>query len=114
MTNDLGFAHRRQNMAGQRHGGGLPRMETPGHVSAAGRALGLLLSRALSSRLPGLIIAWVAAGSSWILRQEVVDFQVLADERHTTPQSVRRLLRRESLEAAVADAIVLAKVTVNR
>jgi hypothetical protein len=51
-------------MAGERHSGGLPVGETPSHVSAAGRALGLLLSRALSSHLPIWIIGQVALTSS--------------------------------------------------
>jgi hypothetical protein len=44
--------------------GGLPVGETPSHVSAAGRALGLLLGRALSSHLSIWIIGQVALTSS--------------------------------------------------
>jgi hypothetical protein len=56
-------------MACKRHGGGRPSTEAPSHVSAAGQALGLLLSRALSSRLPVWIIGHRWLGSSVVILQ---------------------------------------------
>ena len=60
---------------------GPPVRETPGHVSAAGRALGLLLSRALSSRLPRFDYRPIGERvSSARLVQQVVDGEVLLDQ----------------------------------
>src|SRR4051812_48282035 len=99
-------------MAGERHSGGLRIRETPSHVSAAGRALGLLLSRALSSRLPTAIIGGRGAlVSSATFLQQLVDGEVLLHQRQAAPQGVSGLLGREPLQTAMADAIVLAEVT---
>ena len=101
-------------MAGERHSGGLRVRETPSHVSAAGRALGLLLSRALSSRLPTSIIGWRGAlVSSVVFLKQVVDSEVLLDQRQTAPQGVSGLLWREPSQTAMADAVVLAEVTID-
>jgi hypothetical protein len=67
-------------MAGGRHGEGLRGRETRGHVSATGRALGLLLSRAPSSRLPALIICLRRRESSAAFLQQVIDGQVLFNQ----------------------------------
>ena len=100
---------------GERHGAGLRIRETPSHVSAAGRALGLLLSRALSSCLPTSIIGWRGAlASSVVFIQKVVDSDVLLDQTQTAPQGVSGLLWRESFQTAMADAVVLAKVAIDR
>ena len=78
------------------------------------RALGLLLSRALSSRLRGSILRMGASTSSIsLLREQIVDVEVLPHETHAAVESVSGLLRRKSLEAAVADAIVLPEITVH-
>jgi hypothetical protein len=45
--------------------------------------------------------------------QQVVDGEVLLDPRQTAPQGVSGLLRREPLQTTMADAIVLAEVTVH-
>ena len=81
-------------MAGGRHGGGLRGTEASRHVSAAGRALGLLLSRALSSRLPVSIIGQGLPESSVVFLEEVVDCEILLNERQTTSQGVSSVLRR--------------------
>ena len=67
-------------MAG--HGGGSSLLTTtPGHVSAAGRALGLLLSRALSSRLRRSILRMGEKTSSIaLLLEQIVDLEVLSHE----------------------------------
>jgi hypothetical protein len=85
-------------MAGERHSGGLLIREAPSHASAAGRALGLLLSRALSSRLPTSIIGGRRAlASSRLFLQQVVDGEVLLDQTRTAPQGVSGRLRREPI-----------------
>jgi hypothetical protein len=100
-------------MAPERHSGGLPLRETPSHVSAAGAALGLLLSRALSSGLLGSIIDPTTAESRAVFLQQVVDGEVLLHQRQATPQGVGGLLGCEPLEAAMPDPIVLTEITVN-
>jgi hypothetical protein len=78
------------------------------------RALGLLLSRALSSRLRRSILRMGENTSSIsLLREQIVDLEVLSNQTHAAVESVGGLLRRESLEAAVADAIVLPEIAVH-
>jgi hypothetical protein len=55
-----------------------------------------------------------ATRSSRALLQQVIDGEVLLDQSQAAPQGVSGLLGRESLKAAVADAIVLTEITVNR
>src|SRR5262245_9363222 len=100
-------------MAPQRHSGGLRLPETPSHVSAAGAALGLLLSRALSSGLLGSIIDSTTPESRAAFLQQVIDGEVLLHQRQATPQSVGGLLGCEPLEAAMPDPIVLTEITVD-
>ena len=97
------------------HGGGFsPRARAPGHVSAAGRALGLLLSRALSSRLPKSILRLGETTSSIrLLVQQIVDLEVLLHEPHTALDGMSGCLRRKALEAAVADTVILAEIAIN-
>ena len=61
------------------------------------------------------IIGWRGAlVSSATFLQQVVDGEVLLDQRQAAPQGVSGLLGREPLETAMADAIVLAEITVDR
>ena len=78
------------------------------------RALGLLLSRALSSRLRTSVLRMGEnAPSISLLREQIVDLEVLSHQTHAAVESVGGLLRREPLEAAAADAIVLPEVAVH-
>jgi len=101
-------------MAPERHSGGLPLRETPSHVSAAGAALGLLLSRALSSGLLGSIVDPTTPESRAAFLQQVIDGEVLLHQWQATSQGVGGLLGREPLEAAMPDPIVLTEITVDR
>ena len=101
-------------MASERHGGSLRFTEAPSHASAAGQALGLLLSRALSSRLPVSIIGHRWLWSSVVILQLVVDVEVLLDQGQTAFDEVCSFLRCEPLNTAMADAIILAEVTIDR
>src|SRR5262245_2087000 len=100
-------------MAPERHSGGLRFRETPSHVSAAGAALGLLLSRALSSGLLGSIIDPSTPESRAAFLQHLIDGEVLLHQWQATAQGVGGLLGREPLEAAMPDPIVLTQITVN-
>src|SRR5215469_2528962 len=101
-------------MAGERHSGGLRYREAPSHVSAAGAALGLLLSRALSSGLLGSIIDPTTPESRAAFLQQVIDGEVLLHQRQATAQRVGGLLGRQPLEATMPDPIVLTEITVDR
>jgi hypothetical protein len=103
-----------QNRAGWRWGGGLRAKETPRRVSAVGRVFGLRLSKPRSAHRPEERIEPGTTHSSTTLLQQVIDGEVLLDQRQAAPQGVSGLLRREPLKPAVSDAIVLAEVTVNR
>jgi hypothetical protein len=48
-----------------------------------------------------------------VRHEQIVDLEVLSHEAHAAVDSVGGLLRRESLEAAVADAIVLPEIAVH-
>ena len=100
-------------MAPQRHSGGLRLREAPSQVSAAGAALGLLLSRALSSDLLGSIIDPTTPESRAAFLQQVIDGEVLLHQRQATAQGVGGLLGRQPLEAAMPDPIVLTEITVH-
>ncbi len=97
------------------HGGGLPLdAVNPRPCFGSSRALGLLLSRALSSRLRRSILRMGENTSSIsLLRKQIVDRDVLSHETHAAVESVGGLLRCEPLEAAVADAIVLPEIAVH-
>jgi hypothetical protein len=100
-------------MAPERHSGGLRLRETPSHVSAAGAALGLLLSRALSSGLLESIIDPTTPESRAVFLQQVINGEVLLHQRHAASQGVGGLLGRQPLEAAMSDPIVLTEITVD-
>ena len=51
--------------------------------------------------------------SATVFLQQVIDRKILPDQREAATQGVRCLLGREPLQTAVADAIVLAQVTVD-
>jgi hypothetical protein len=80
-------------MAGGTHGEGLRGWEAPDHVSAAGRALGLLLSRALSSRLLWLIVVPRRPMSSMAFPERIIDGKILLYQREAARQGLGGLLR---------------------
>jgi hypothetical protein len=51
--------------------------------------------------------------SATVFLQQVIDRKILPDQRQAAAQGVRCLLGREPLQTAVADAIVLAQVTID-
>jgi hypothetical protein len=75
---------------------------------------GCSFSRALSDRLPNPIIGRRGApASSVVVLQQVVDGEVLLDQRQTAPKGVSSLLWREPFHTAMADAVVLAKIMID-
>ena len=74
----------------EREGRGFPRREAPAHLRASHRALGLLASRALSSRwTPPIIAGWLRTSSIFAL-QLAIDLEVFADQREAAIEDVCR------------------------